>query len=57
MSFPNTYAATRPPRKHPCPDCPKRDNCKAICIARARWWDKQMAKVRKKMGVKKEANQ
>lgn len=53
MSFPNTYANTRPPRENPCVKCKKADNCKGICIARARWWDVCLEKAKKKNGAKK----
>lgn len=49
MSFANTYQNTRPPTSDPCEKCPKAEDCDQICIQRARWWDAQMEKIRRKL--------
>ena len=51
MSFPNTYQNTRPPTSNPCDTCKRKDDCDGICIQRARWWDAQMKKLRKELGL------
>ena len=51
MSVPNTYQNTRPPKSHPYKKCKNKDDCHKICIARARWWDIRMQKLRKELGV------
>lgn len=45
------YKNTRPPTSDPCEKCPNAEICNAICIQRARWWDVQIAKLRKELGL------
>ena len=37
------------PGKNPCDSCIHRPDCDHICWHRARWWDSQMEKLRKKL--------
>ena len=35
--------------EHPCQYCDKNDTCDTICPLRAKWWDAQMEKIRKRI--------
>lgn len=51
MSAPKTHQNTKDPKSNPCDTCKNKDHCSALCLARARWWDVQMEKIRKAVGV------
>lgn len=51
-TFSEIYWNTRPPSSDPCKKCPKSNVCDSVCIARARWWDRAMEKIRRKLNVK-----
>ena len=49
------YWSTRPPVSDPCEKCKNLEECDAICINRARWWDVRMEKIRKELEANKNA--
>lgn len=51
MTLHDIYTGTRPPRANPCDTCKNKDDCDSICIQRGRWWDAQMEKLRKELGL------
>ena len=49
---PANCANTPEPEAHPCEGCSHDKNCTAVCVKRARWWDRQMKKVREQYARK-----
>lgn len=42
------YRSGNPPKSNPCDNCRSANKCTKICPARARWWDAEVAKWRRR---------